>query len=135
MCCACGGGVRVRSAPGCLNNAGDATDNGNDTCPTYDLLFTHYGDEVCLGHWDDDDFTVASQCCICGGGVSPSEPCMDMDMNALDSNGDACRNYEADWCGQYDDEDFSSSAMCCNCGGGLRGQSLPATLYRPEIPA
>jgi hypothetical protein len=40
--------------------------------------------------------------------------------SVLDANGDACSNYQAEWCGVHDDSDFSSNDYCAVCGGGVQ---------------
>jgi hypothetical protein len=67
-CCSCGGG----SNEGGSIFAGNTCSNDDNVSDSYDRTcsdnYDEYPDEC--GLYDDDDFTAATACCSCGGGVS-----------------------------------------------------------------
>ena len=166
LCCVCGGGSSEAPLPSpptppspppafpsppptppmpplppCYDSDEGALDTFGDACSGY------YFSPGWCGNYDDEDFTSADMCCVCGGGASEpgsGEPsvappvCIDSDEGALDQYGDACSDYYGfpSWCGNYDDEDFTSADMCCVCGGGAGsegGSGSPSP--PPPVPA
>ena len=97
----------------------------------------------CSGNTDDDDFTAAQMCCICGGGSDsiatpvPTPQCEDR-MAAIyisptggltycpDSSDTEERLYHVCTSGVYSSCTFNASDDCCACGGGTWFQA-PAT--------
>jgi hypothetical protein len=66
-CCSCGGGSKSGGstfAGNTCSNDDTFTDSYNTTCSDW-----YDGHPEDCGLYDDDDFTAATACCACGGGV------------------------------------------------------------------
>merc|ERR1719331_1666989 len=79
--------------------------------------------EYC-GQLDNAQFSAATLCCACGGGVMTEmvkeDVCVD-DNSISDLYGQTCASlYDSspEYCGQLDSAQFSAATLCCACGGG-----------------
>jgi hypothetical protein len=63
---ACGGGDDG-GGDACVNDDSTA-DSYGDTCSSWYDSSESEGSYGCTGGYDDDDFSAATQCCVCGGG-------------------------------------------------------------------
>ena len=97
---------------GCVD--GEAVDSFGDGCAWY------INNPDSCGNFDHELFTAATECCACGGGLTPEPECADTNNGFGDVGGDQCDWYERNpgSCGAYDTADFKANQMCCTCGGG-----------------
>jgi hypothetical protein len=111
----------------CFSTNANSRDEFGDGCDPYASRPSW------CGQYDDSDFSSASMCCGCGGGVdhvpataaptpgpapTPAPDCLDTDNGVVDAYGDGCEAYSSYphyMCGQFDIGLFDSMTMCCVC--------------------
>ena len=72
FCCVCGGGYFEGSGRTlCSNSDKGAMDVLGYSCDRYEAMEGQYCDSQ---NFNDDDFTAATMCCVCGGGIYTQAP-------------------------------------------------------------